>query len=135
MRPLHRQPRANGFTLLELMISAAILVVTLVALLATYISLAALIESSRNTTTAINDANRVIEQMRNSAATSFLTMTSSNWTSWAAANGAGTLTSEQVAFSFNCTSCDLTMATVNVSWSERNRTRSEVVTTLIANRQ
>lgn len=137
----------RGFTLLELMVTAGILVVSLLALLATYISLAALIESSRNTTVAINDANRVIEQMRNSAATSFTSMVSTNWTGWASSNGANTLTDEQVGFCYynlngtlifcsnGSTSANPVQVNINVSWTERSRARSEQVVTLITNRQ
>lgn len=143
-RDLHARA---GFTLMELMIGAAILVTAIVSLLATYITTAALIESSRNTTTALNDASRAIEQIRNNALVSFSSVTLTNWTTWAAGNGADTLTDEQLSVCYynlsgtllfcstGTTSANPIEVRVTVNWTERNRARSEQVVTLVTNRQ
>lgn len=132
---------------MELMIGAGILVTAISALLATYITTAALIESSRNTTTALNDATRVMEQIRNNAATSFNSVTQTDWTTWADNNGADTLTDESISVCYYTLAGTLifcgTGTTANnpievritVSWTERNRSRSEQLVTLVTNRQ
>lgn len=136
-----------GFTLLELMIGAAILITAITVLLATYVATSSLIETSRNTTTALNDISRVIEQLRNNASTSFSSVTSTDWTTWASQNGSNTLTSEQVSVCFynsggvllfcgvGATSANPLEVRVTVNWTERNRARSEQVVTLVTNRQ
>lgn len=54
----------RGFTLIEVMIAAAILAVVICGILATYISCFELISTSRNFTFAVNAAQRKIEEIR-----------------------------------------------------------------------
>ena len=61
---IQRRSGSDGFTLVELMIAIAFLVVALAGLLSAFLSLSALNEYSRNVTWATNDATRVLEQMR-----------------------------------------------------------------------
>lgn len=54
----------RGFTLIEVMLAAGILVIVLSGILATYISCFELISTSQNLTLAVNAAQRRIEEMR-----------------------------------------------------------------------
>ena len=54
----------RGFTLIEMMLGAAILVIAFVALLGAFLSQSILNAHARSLTTAINDATRVMEEMR-----------------------------------------------------------------------
>jgi len=56
--------KRRGFTLIEVMIAAAILAIVLCGLLVTYIRCFELISTSRNLTFAVNAAQRKIEEMR-----------------------------------------------------------------------
>lgn len=53
-----------GFTLVELIIGAAMLAIAITALLGAFLGQVTLNEHARNLTWAINDANRVMEQLR-----------------------------------------------------------------------
>ena len=59
--PMNRQ---QGFTLAELIIGAAVLAIAITALLGAFIGQTTLNEHARNLTWAINDANRVMERLR-----------------------------------------------------------------------
>ena len=59
-----RRYALRGFTLVELLIGAAMLALAIVALLGAFIGQSALNEHARNLTWAINDANRVMERLR-----------------------------------------------------------------------
>ena len=56
--------RATGFSLIELIIGAAMLSIAVVALLGAFLGQATLNEHARNMTLAINDATRVLERLR-----------------------------------------------------------------------
>lgn len=56
--------KKNGFTLLELMIASAVIIVVLVGLLSTYVVCLELNETTRNTNLALNSAQRVLEEIR-----------------------------------------------------------------------
>lgn len=62
--------KPKGFTLLELMIVSGFLIITLVGLLATYISCLELTEMTKNTNLALNMAQKVMEEIRNTPITS-----------------------------------------------------------------
>lgn len=57
--------KKSGFTLLELMIGAAVLIVALVGLIAAYTGCFTVNETSRSLTFAINGAQEKLEEMRN----------------------------------------------------------------------
>ncbi|MBI5873880.1 MAG: prepilin-type N-terminal cleavage/methylation domain-containing protein [Candidatus Omnitrophica bacterium] len=56
----------SGFTLLELMIAAAIIIVALAGLLSTYVACFELNETTRNTNLALNAAQKAMEEIRSS---------------------------------------------------------------------
>ncbi|MFH0838972.1 MAG: type II secretion system protein [Candidatus Omnitrophota bacterium] len=122
----------KSFTLIELMLGLSIFVVAVVSLLGAYISALILSEGSRNLNIALNDASRVLEEMRN---VTFSSLTTTDWTAWAEDNGANILNNEAISTNFQVTDADHpTVVIVTVSWSERNRTRSTSLTTAITER-
>ncbi len=54
----------NGFTLIELMLAAAVLIVVVVGLLATYVGCFTINETAKNLTLAINAAQQTLEEIR-----------------------------------------------------------------------
>lgn len=136
--------RRCGFTLLELMIAVLILVVGIVGILAVYIYCYNLIESSRNTTQATNDAKAVFEAMRDESTTSLMNVVYTNWTSWAqgtSSTASGktnntpltSLTQENITTTI--TGTDPIQITVTVSWLDRGvRSRQISLVTLMTER-
>ena len=56
----------HGFTLLELMITAAIMIIVLTGLLATYVTCLELNETAKNSNLALNAAQDIMERIRSS---------------------------------------------------------------------
>ncbi|HAJ57806.1 MAG TPA: hypothetical protein DCL35_08635 [Candidatus Omnitrophica bacterium] len=56
----------KGFTLLELMIASAVIIVALAGLLSTYVACLELNETTKNTNLALNSAQKVLEEIRSS---------------------------------------------------------------------
>ncbi len=54
----------SGFTLLELMIASAVIIIALAGLLATYVACLELSETTKNSNLALNSASEVLEQIR-----------------------------------------------------------------------
>ena len=120
--------RRSGFTMLELVIASAILLVAVLGLLSVYQSPFVLNEVVRDTTTAVQDASKVIEQIRVTAFAS-VQMTDPWWDTWAQNNGAKNLPSETVSVAYAGT--DPLELTVTVQWTRRNRTRNIRLTSRI----
>ncbi len=76
----NRLPLEKGFTLLEVMFAAFILVTALIGLFAVIVNSANLIESSRDMTTALHHASTIIEEMRTK--TLLTNITSQDWNAW-----------------------------------------------------
>lgn len=115
-----RKNNKSGFTLLELMIASAVLIVALVGLLGVFAHMISLNENSGKLTLAIAACQAKLEEMRNS---SFSTLyTNYNGTSF---NPAGFSSGEaKGAVSINNSNPNLLQVFVSVSW----RTRSNRVT-------
>ena len=85
--------RLEGFTLIELMIGAILLAVAITTLLGAFLGQITLNEHARNLTWAVNDANRVLERMRQQNSGAACTSPSANppggfasWNAWLAAD-------------------------------------------------
>ncbi len=59
-----RQPSQDGFTLAEALLGGLVLAIAIAAILGAYVGQVTLNEHARNLSLAINDANRVVEQIR-----------------------------------------------------------------------
>jgi Tfp pilus assembly protein PilV len=112
----------KGFTLSELMIATAILLVAILSLLAALINTILLNESNNNLVMAVNDAQYVLEQMKGlpySQIASFTPPTFNN------------LNNETITLS-QSPGTKITEVTVNVSWTERQRNRNFQLSTRFA---
>ncbi len=129
--------QSSGFTVLEVVLTLAIVVTIFLAVMGTYIGLAGLTEASRNTTRAMADAQVVLERIRNSSATNLATVTGTNWTTWAVNPGGLTsLTNEVVTVSYlpGGANADPLNVTVTVTWLERGHNKQVAVNTLLTQR-
>ena len=102
----------KGFTLLELVIASGILTVAILGLLASLQSPFTLNSASKETAIALQDASRVLEEIR---VATFSTIPTTNWTTWAQTNGLTHLVNEAVTVTTIGT--DPLTVTVQVTWT------------------
>lgn len=114
--------------MLEVVIASAVLLVAVMGLLSFYQSPLRLNEAARDTTIAIQDSSKVIEQIR---ATPFGNIESTNWDTWAQNNGAKNLPSETMSVSYANPGTDPLEFTVTTQWTRRGVTRNVRLTSRI----
>ena len=102
----------KGFTLLELAIASGILTVAILGLLSSLQSPFTLNAASKETVIALQDASRVLEEIR---VATFSTIPITNWTTWAQTNGLTHLVNEAVTVT--TIGADPLTATVQVQWT------------------
>ena len=144
----------SAFTLIEVLIGVAVLTIAITALLGAFLGQVLVAQHARNLTWAMNDASRVMEQMRQQNTTPCIggTLPSSNpptgfasWDAWmastAATGGGGksiqpdpavdeliVVTCRNEANTANCTGVDDPIrVTVAVCWRHRGRILGECV--------
>jgi type II secretory pathway pseudopilin PulG len=127
--------KTKAFTLVELLLVAAILSYALSAILATFTNTLAFNEMSRNLTTATTHAEHILENVRNTTFSNVSTNISSGTWNWNAttitSNGLTALNSESISTSSSGTN-PLTV-TVTVSWNDlQGRSRSKALQTIIS---
>lgn len=129
----------TGFTLMELMIGAGVLIIALVGLVAAFTGCFALGESATNLTTAINDAQCVMEEIRAHNIPSLIT--NEDWANWAATDlvdgggGCTSLSDESIEVTYPAgIGADPLEVMVTVHWTERGRQKSTQVVTLVTER-
>lgn len=138
MLMIDKDTKKLGFTLLELMIGTAVLIIALVGLISAYIGCFALNESARNLTIAVNDAQCVMEEIRDMNIP--LNITSQDWSAWAIADspgggGCNKLDNETVTITYPLgTSVEPLEILITVNWTEKNRQRSTQLATLLSER-
>ncbi len=103
----------KGFNLIELLIAVAIILIVLVGSLLAFVQLMLLNESSRNLVIAANDAQYILEEMKNLAYDDLNSYVPKELDS---------LEAEDVELIYNIES-DITTVTVNVTWQERQNER------------
>ena len=124
--------------MLELMIGAAVLIVALVGLIAAYTGCFSLNESARNLTIAINDAQCVIEEIRDRNLISNITQ--EDWTNWAQTDppdggGCNALGDELILVNYpSGINADPLEIVVMVTWTDRGRPRNTQLVTLLTER-
>ena len=131
-----RNKGARGFTLLEIMIAIAIMVGAILAILGLFLNYLMLVETAKNTTVAVDNAQAVLEAIRNTDP-----FTVSNVT---AAFPAGVdlapnfnfdkLDNEAIYVSYGSLTADPLQITATVNWQEKTRSRSESLTTKMTQR-
>lgn len=144
MRPA--RGRVRGFTLVELLVSAAVFAAVIVALLGALVAAAAVAEESRQLTQAVQDARTVLERIRDDvqASTDITTFAAtspaSTYEAWVSdQQAAGTeftaLTGETVTVTYGAAGSDPLPVTVTVNWEERSgRARSTTLHTEVTRR-
>ena len=117
----------RGFSLIETMLSVSILLVVIIAAVLAIISSTFLTESSRNLVTASNDAQYVLEQIKTQSfgniAAYVLSYPSDQFSN---------LLQENISFPNPVYTANLDTITVQVTWDERNVTRTFSITTRFA---
>jgi type II secretory pathway pseudopilin PulG len=122
--------RHAGFTLVELLVSAALFATVIVALLSALVSAAALTEESKNLTQAVDDARTVLERIRDDVqasaditafAAAFPASTYEDWAADQQVAGTGFtgLTEEAVTVTYGAAGDDPLEVTVVVAWTGR----------------
>ncbi len=119
-----RQTKHQGLTLIELMIAVMILAFVLVGLLETYIVCLDLVEISKNTSIAINNAQNKLEEIKNYTYAQIKTQYNKVPFNLTGINGKG------VSYAFYCNNpldcsdnyaiTDLLEIIVSVSWKQKN---------------
>ena len=124
-KPSLQQKKSNGgFTLLELMITAGIMVVAITGLLSAFISASFLNQACRNKVIAVNDAQYVLEKLINVTYSDLTTHTEDDFADL-------NLNNEIVSVGVSEAS-GIKTATVYVNWTDRGQTKSFNITTQIA---
>lgn len=131
---IRRCNKKRGFTLMELMIAATIVVVALSGLLATYFVCYNANESAKNRTRAISDTSAVLEEIRrrisgSGEASSYVSAINENWTQWAKNAGLTTVgdpNSETITVRFIkwFSHDEPKQIRVTNNWTERSRRQS-----------
>jgi len=127
-----------GFSLVELMISAGILVVAIIPILLLFYNYLVVMESSRNTTVAVDDASFILESIRSTDPFTTANVTSAYPSGSDVADKIGPrkLADETVRVSYQDPSADPLVMTVRVDWKDqvKVRNRSFSITTIMTQR-
>lgn len=129
----------EGFTLVEAVLAALILVVAILTTAFSILNLQDMSELSREKIVAVADAHRVLEAMRHTANSSLSALQSTNWSTWAAANVITTksgdeirLNQENISVTFSGT--NPVQAMLVLTWNHRGHTYAYQIITLMTDR-
>ena len=128
--------KEEGFTLVEALITILVVGLALLASLVATTAIQRTSESAHERAVAIQDANRAIEQMRNTAKNgSFPSVVTAAYPENTAVAGFTNLTSEGVNVTYVSATADPLDATVTVTWTDNtNRSATASLRTLITQR-
>lgn len=121
---------AKGFTLMELMISAAILVTAIIPVLLLFYNYLVIMEMNRNTTIAVNDASFILESMISTPSLTVSKVVTDYPQGADVADMIGNrkLTNETIVVSYQDTTADPLVVTVQVNWQDQVKVRNRVQT-------
>ena len=114
-----RRSKEQGFTLVEVMITMVVVLLVLVGFIGANMAIQRASEAAYERTVALQDANRVIEQMRNlAAAGNFPQNVTGIFPAAGQVAGFANLTGEQVVVNYADPAADPLDTTVTVTWQE-----------------
>jgi len=126
----------QGFTLVELMVAAALLGIALLTTAASLLNLQDVSDLAREKIVVTSDANRILEAMRDQANTSLTNLRNTDWVAWANTNvlgqrGADEIRLDQEAVAVTLTGTDPVQVILDINWSHRRRVQNHRVMTLM----
>ncbi len=139
-----RRSSASGFTLAEVILGGVVLAIAAAAILGAYVGQVTLNEHARNLSLAVNDATRVVEQMRQQTSTcttpnvshTLANAGATSWDNWLEAFGGGksirpdpannerivvTCQTQGGALDADCVGPNPILVSVAVCWRHRGR--------------
>jgi Tfp pilus assembly protein PilE len=127
----------KGLTLIEVLIAAAVLIVSCSLVFLLFTNCIILNESNRNLTLAVSHAQYILEEIKNTNFSSIKTSIDGGTWDWTIATLSGheltALTNEEITTSEAGTDPDLLNITVTVNWQDRGgRNRTITMQTLMA---
>ena len=128
--PIRNRFLNRGFALLEVLVATGILVIVLSGLLVTFVSCILMNETNSNLVIASNDAQNILEHIKQIAATDYDTINE-----YIAAFDSGQFTNlkdESITFPDSSVGLDIATIHINVSWSERGALKNYQLSTQIA---
>ena len=136
MKDFQSIKKQEGFTLIEIMIAMSVSVIAILGFITAVTSIRQSSEGAYERTIAVQDANRVIEQMRDTSTSgTFPDNVTAVYPHNAAVSGFSNLTSEQVTVSYADAAADPLDVTVTVTWLEHGRrSMSKAIRTFITQR-
>ncbi len=125
-----------GFTILEIAISTAIIVIAVLAIIGLFLTYFVLIETSKNTTIAVSDAQAVLEAIRNTEPFTAEGVVANypQGVNLAPIFNFNKLNNEAIFVSYGSLSADPLQITITINWRDRTRDRTENLMTLMTQR-
>lgn len=127
--------KANqGFTFIELLICIAIIIPVLLGAIGIDVYMMRAGQASRGVMTALQDANTVIERIRNVASNQGLNQVTATYPTGQAVAGFAGLTNEQVVVTYPSATADPLAITVTVTWQDAGRNMTRALSTQVTRR-
>ena len=122
--------RNSGFTLVELMIAAYLLLVGICGVILLFINSMSSTESSWDTTTAVTTAENVLEEMQNK--NSLTEIVETDWNAWANTNNLLSLPQQEIKTVYGDLADNPLSINVIVSWQRKNGIKTISLETKLA---
>lgn len=127
--------RRKGFTLIEVLMALLVVIPVILGTIGVNIYTYRTSETSRNTMTAVQDANTVVERIRNVASGQGLNQVVATYPSGQAVSGFANLTNEQVVVTYPSSTADPLAITITVTWQDpQGRAMSRALVTQVTRR-
>lgn len=132
--------KKSGYTLIEIMIAACVLALAILTTAFSITNLQNLGELARQKEIAVNDANHVLETMRQTADNSLTSLRSTDWSTWLTNNVINLKTQnelrlDQETMTVTVGNADPAAVSLVLNWNHKQRTYSYRVRTLMTNRE
>lgn len=129
----------KGYTLIDILIALAVVVIGVLATAFSMANVHELMTLAREKEIAMNDANRVLEAMRQTADNSLTTLQSTNWNSWLTTNVVNLKAQDELLLDQETANVTVgngnpMAVTLILSWNHKQRPYSYRVMTLMTDR-